>query len=166
MKYVALRRVVGLVLTVFLMIFIFSMSAQNAEVSNQTSGGVIRFTVSLLYPGFNGLGEQAQNQIISSLQGFVRSTAHFLVFALLGGLWLFAADCFLKKKWFKLSVSFAGSVLYAAFDEFHQTLVPGRSGEFRDVCIDAAGVLIGVFLSLLIGRLLRRRSAKKQAAAQ
>jgi VanZ family protein len=36
------------------------------------------------------------------------------------------------------------AILYGASDEFHQTLVPTRSGTIRDVLIDTAGILIAV----------------------
>lgn len=35
------------------------------------------------------------------------------------------------------------TILYAISDEFHQTLVPTRTGQPRDVLIDTAGALIG-----------------------
>ncbi|OGK14550.1 hypothetical protein A3C98_02120 [Candidatus Roizmanbacteria bacterium RIFCSPHIGHO2_02_FULL_37_15] len=34
------------------------------------------------------------------------------------------------------------SILYAALDEFHQTLVPTREGKIRDVIIDTAGIIL------------------------
>lgn len=37
-------------------------------------------------------------------------------------------------------VSAGLAVLYAASDEFHQTLVPGRNGRLSDVIIDSVGV--------------------------
>ena len=50
-------------------------------------------------------------------------------------------------------IAWAVGTIYAKKDEFHQTLVPGRSGEVLDVCIDAAGVLCGVvIMSVLVGR--------------
>ena len=159
MKYVALRRVVGLILTVFLMVFIFSMSAQNAEASNQTSGGVIRFTLSLVYPGFNSLGQQAQNQIVSSLQGLVRSTAHFSVFA---------AHCFsyliftLTLEKLKLLMRYLSSiifsVLYAVSDEIHQLFTPGRAFQFTDVLVDTLGIMLGAAVMYLIMKLIKKRT--------
>ena len=47
-------------------------------------------------------------------------------------------------------IAWAVGTLYAMTDEFHQTLVPGRSGEVLDVCIDAAGVLCGVVIMCII----------------
>ena len=43
-------------------------------------------------------------------------------------------------------------VAYAASDELHQHFVPGRHAAVYDVAIDAAGVLIGVFLVARVGR--------------
>ena len=48
--------------------------------------------------------------------------------------------------------------LYASTDEFHQTFVPGRSGEIRDILIDTFGVLLGALIvTRLIPSLLQRR---------
>jgi hypothetical protein len=38
------------------------------------------------------------------------------------------------------------SILYAILDEYHQTFVPGRGGNWRDVAIDTFGVGIGCAL--------------------
>ena len=51
------------------------------------------------------------------------------------------------------------SVTYAAADEFHQTLVPGRGGAITDVLIDAAGALAGI---ALLGAWWRRSPAGHQ----
>lgn len=40
-------------------------------------------------------------------------------------------------------IAFAGAVLYAASDEFHQTLVAGRRGTIEDVAADAIGGFVG-----------------------
>ena len=48
---------------------------------------------------------------------------------------------------------------YAVTDEIHQHFVPGRSCELRDICIDSAGVLCGVLITLL----LHRRTATANA---
>ena len=55
-------------------------------------------------------------------------------------------------------IAWAVGAIYAMTDEFHQTLVPGRSGEVLDVCIDAAGVLCGVVVMSIIAE--RRRDKK------
>lgn len=40
-------------------------------------------------------------------------------------------------------VAFVAAALYAASDEFHQTLVPGRQGDLADLVADGIGVLLG-----------------------
>lgn len=44
------------------------------------------------------------------------------------------------------AIAFAGAVLYAASDEFHQTLVPGRQGSLADLGADAVGAFLGAGL--------------------
>ena len=62
-------------------------------------------------------------------------------------------------------ISFSGKVLaweigafYAVTDEFHQFFVAGRSCEFRDMCIDAAGVLCGCVLYSLFHLITEHRT--------
>jgi len=159
-------RVLSVLLLFLCMAVIYWFSDQQSAASSAISGGMTEDVIAFLFPQFSDWPLKLQADVYFFIEVCLRKAAHFLVFALLGGLWLFAADCFLKKKWFKLSVSFAGSVLYAAFDEFHQTLVPGRSGEFRDVCIDAVGALLGIFAVWLfmkiVTALMRRKALKKK----
>lgn len=41
-------------------------------------------------------------------------------------------------------ITLAICILYASIDEIHQSFIPGRSGEFRDVLIDTFGALLGI----------------------
>jgi VanZ family protein len=70
----------------------------------------------------------------------VRKTVHFLEYAILFGLYFRAlgntTKLSLPKTYF---LSFVLALLYAISDEFHQTLVAGRTGLPRDVLIDGAG---------------------------
>ncbi len=68
----------------------------------------------------------------------LRKIAHFCEYAVLGGLLLRALG--------RELVAVAAGALYAASDELHQHFVPGRHAAFRDVAIDAAGVVAGVLL--------------------
>lgn len=76
----------------------------------------------------------------------VRKAAHFTEYFLLGTSLRWASD--------SSGIMWAAGTLYAVTDEVHQLLVPGRSCELRDICIDAAGVLTGVLLMAA----LRKRS--------
>jgi VanZ like family len=68
----------------------------------------------------------------------LRKLAHFCEYAILGALLLRALG--------RETHAVAAGVAYAATDELHQHFVAGRHAAFRDVAIDAAGVLAGVLL--------------------
>jgi VanZ family protein len=74
----------------------------------------------------------------------LRKLGHAFVFGGLTVLWCWALRPVTRNP---LPIGGAISVAYAIFDEYHQSLVEGRSGTAVDVGIDAAG--IGVALLLL-----------------
>ena len=51
---------------------------------------------------------------------------------------------------------------YAVTDEFHQSFVPGRSCELRDVVIDSCGVLTGVLAALLAEWIRAQREEERR----
>ena len=84
---------------------------------------------------------------------FVRKLGHFSEYAVLG---FFAFAYFSNifqtgREKIQLETSFFISFLfcfsYAVSDEFHQTFVIGRNGNFIDVLIDSVGVLFGIIIS-------------------
>lgn len=73
---------------------------------------------------------------------------HFIEFAVLGFLAV-RAFCYplLKDSWHvSVALSVAYSVLYAAFDEWHQSFIPGRIASGGDLVADTSGALLGIFL--------------------
>ena len=47
--------------------------------------------------------------------------------------------------------------LYACSDEYHQTFIPGRAGQFSDVLVDMAGAAFGILLTYPLA-LLRKET--------
>ena len=87
---------------------------------------------------------------------FVRKLGHFSEYAILG---FFAFAYFSNifqtgREKIQLETSFFISFLfcfsYAVSDEFHQTFVIGRDGNFIDVLIDSGGVLFGIIISIIL----------------
>lgn len=87
---------------------------------------------------------------------FVRKLGHFSEYAILG---FFAFAYFSNifqtgREKIQLETSFFISFLfcfsYAVSDEFHQTFVIGRDGNFIDVLIDSVGVLFGIMISYIL----------------
>lgn len=87
---------------------------------------------------------------------FLRKLGHFSEYAILG---FFAFAYFSNifqtgREKIQLETSFFISFLfcfsYAVSDEFHQTFVIGRDGNFMDVLIDSGGVLFGIIISIIL----------------
>jgi len=79
---------------------------------------------------------------------FLKKTAHFMEYAILTGLYIYALKRTTHHTWSCIILfAICLSSLYALSDEFHQTFVPGREPRIRDVIIDITGSLsIGLFL--------------------
>jgi len=133
----------------FIMIIIFAFSSKPAEISGQSSMTIANRIYSI-YERITGRVKNDEERLrdLETVDHIVRKGAHITEFALLAAamawpLWISG----LRR--LRLALGTIGlTVIYAVSDEFHQTFVPGRSGEIRDVCIDAAGAVIGYFVFL------------------
>jgi VanZ family protein len=78
----------------------------------------------------------------------LRKIGHAAEYAVLGLLLLRAVG--------RVLPAAAAALAYAVSDEIHQAFVPGRQAAVRDVLVDAAGILLGVYA---LPRLARRERA-------
>jgi len=88
---------------------------------------------------------------------------HFIEFAIFGALlWRSANRWKLSLTRIKLLIIalIIGSI-YAAFDEFHQFLVPGRNSDFADWIADAIGLAVGIVVAYIF--ISEKRRLKKYA---
>ncbi len=158
-------RIVSAVAVVALMVLIFCFSAQNAQSSDNLSGGVIRSVVEFVDRDFDTLPVEQQSKVIASLQFIVRKSAHFSEYALLGFLTANALRTYGIKKRFKYILPPIISMLYATSDEIHQYFVPGRACRALDVLIDTSGAVFGtaIFAGVfwIILKIGRRKNDKK-----
>lgn len=136
-------RYILIICVIILCCKIFGFSNQNGEVSKNTSS---RFTVVILKI-FNIENDEIAVQIFDPL---VRKVAHFSVYMLLGILLMCTSETFKWQRVYKFDFSTMFAFLFASSDELHQRFVPGRSGEFADVCLDTVGAMIGVLIVLII----------------
>ena len=141
-------------LVVSLMAFIFVMSAEPAVESSETSGRTLKIIFGIIYPGFRDLNGEQQQKIIEQNQHFIRKTAHFTLYTVMGILVSLAVAQHIKK--FSL-ISYAIGTLYAVTDEIHQLYVPGRSGQISDVLLDSSGVLLGCIIIFILYRYVNRK---------
>lgn len=106
------------------------------------------------------LPRERVNQVVT----LARKGAHLTEYAVLAILFWRAVRPFLKSNpqewnWKLAFASVAFVALYAATDEFHQTLVPGRQGSPRDVLIDTTGAIGGMIFLWLIWKWRSKRSS-------
>lgn len=145
---------------------IFGFSGQTGERSSALSGGVLHGLFSALVPGFRDMSGAAQAELMGPWQLWIRKTAHFLVYLVLGALTALAAGSHpLRRRW-KFLLPAALCLLYAAGDEFHQSFIPGRAPQVRDVCIDFAGALTGILLTRLFCSLWERHRRKRASGGE
>lgn len=133
------------------MLFIFYLSAQVAEQSNQLSAGITQAIMKLLGRLAPGIEPD-----LNSFNYFVRKNAHFMAYLVLG---LLSSNALGKNRPNSLRNALLAlliCVLYAISDEVHQLFVPGRGGRATDVLIDSAGALVGIGLYFGVMKLRHR----------
>ena len=139
---------------------IFAFSLEDADQSSETSGRIIRWLLAHFDTTFLELSPEEQLLRVGEWSFVVRKLAHFSLFAVMGLLSIaaFSVDLPLRRAFpAALGLGTARGVL----DEVQQAFVPGRSCEFRDMCIDAAGVLLGAAFLFLILHLIQRKKLKR-----
>lgn len=125
--------------------FIWGNSLLPREVSAQFSRLVGRM-LDWLIPGQDtvvGVGEG---------NGILRKIAHFTEFCCLGVLMRWMAQMLQSLPWKRLMFPILAGAAVACIDETIQCFVPGRGPGILDVCIDAAGVALGVLILTLVNR--------------
>ena len=147
------------------MAVIFYFSAQPGEMSSGESNAVSERLMLLLGPWIRALSPAAKEALFSTVDFVIRKAAHlaeYAILAILHALWICRSGAETGKLYSgRLALAWLLAAAYAATDEIHQRFVPGRSGEARDVLIDAIGALAGVLLMLAIHSLKRKKAAWK-----
>lgn len=164
---------------------IFLFSTQDGMASGQLSSGFLHRFVLFFLPKTVA----ADTDLVHALEFVVRKGAHMTEYGILAILALAQLKTYFPwnfRKSMKISDNFLSGertghrrtllryplfqfliaiffvFLYACTDEFHQTFVSGRSGQFRDVLIDTTGGLMGGLVFLLSAYLIRKKKEAKQ----
>ena len=157
--------IIWLIFTIIWMSVIFSFSAKKAVESEGMSHSVGKEIGRLIVPQFTSWSEERQEQFAKMIDFPVRKCAHASEYAVLGVLMLGTAYSFSAERGKKNRLlCWCAGTAYAATDEFHQLFVPGRSCQFRDVCIDSAGILTGIVLFSMIKHQIAKYNEKKKVA--
>ncbi|MBR2744206.1 MAG: VanZ family protein [Clostridia bacterium] len=157
-----LKRAIFAILIIINCIVIFVFSSENSTKSNQTSGVVVERVVTTI----SKVNKKVKKETLrDKVTFYVRKTAHFSIYTLLG-VWLMnEANTFDISTKRKIILCIVFGALYAITDEFHQSFVSGRSMEIRDMCIDTCGVLFGCLLVMLAGKVINLIKSKNKETA-
>jgi VanZ family protein len=129
--------------------WIFSNSMQEGAVSSERSENVteiVQEVVGTIAP--SSPIATATGSDFDRLHNFVRKSAHFLEYALLGALLLWSCLSYTRLKRFLFAPPCV-AFLVATFDECIQSYVSDRMSSITDVCIDSFGALAGMIFALL-----------------
>ena len=154
-------RVVLWILTLGMCVLIFGFSAQDGEESMKTSDVIAKPITNEIASRRPKMTTREYRLLYNNVQHYVRKTAHFTEYAILGVLVFLLGKSYAWRCAPLISVLF--SLVYASGDEWHQKVSGVRTGMWQDVVLDTSGSLIGILLCMLIIHFYRRyRQSKEQ----
>lgn len=133
-----MNKYLSLLFTLSWMGVIFYFSHQPGDESGALSGGVLESLEAVL--SIN----------LEPYHTFIRKSAHFIVYFILGVFVVHTLFDFNVKPRQGIIIAILFCLLYAISDEMHQTFIANRSGELRDVIIDTIGASVGIYIMTLI----------------
>lgn len=143
-KSVAIKRVVLSLLTLFLIAYIFINSSFDADASDTQSLGVTAMLNDILH---------SLNINIILSNHFVRKSAHFTEYFVLGVLLFYTAKAYFSKIDYKIIVAPISGLVVACVDETIQLFATGRSGQITDVLLDFSGICTAVLILYVISKM-------------
>lgn len=147
-------RILLWILLLLNMAVIFAFSSRTAEESTVASDAVLAKPMEVydaIHPETAG-----DYQVYWWFQFIVRKAAHVAEYASLC-MWATGLLCAYRVR-FAYPLGGGFTAFYAATDELHQLLVPGRDGKITDWMFDCLGALVGLLIVYLIIRMVRKRT--------
>lgn len=157
-------RILSTAVVLLWMSVIFGFSGQQAKESSGLSEKVSRAAVTVVNKaGHMEWDENTVTAYAEKIEYPVRKCAHMTEYAILS---LLVFVMFGTYGMPHSRIRYVSSILYvfcyASTDEFHQLFVPGRSGQFTDVCIDTTGAILAMLLLSLLCRVCRRKNSNNR----
>lgn len=140
-----LKKYFGIALIIITLIVIVYFSNQPIEISRNQTRYAKRLILSII-------GEDSGIRNLSFGIG-LRNLAHLFLYGVLGFLVALVQRGF---GWKIVFYSLLGVLIFALLDEFHQSFVPGRGAELKDVGTDLMGGTIGIAFAGVLKKVFRR----------
>jgi len=136
------KRLISWLAVVLWLVLIFVLSAQSVHKSNGLSKGIAEEMVKIIEKI-----SPDRHINIGRFNHYLRKTAHFLSYTMLAILVMNVLRMMSANGGKRIAIALAVCILFAISDEFHQLFVPGRGAQVKDVLIDTAGAIVGIFTS-------------------
>ena len=136
------KRIILTILLVIWMIVIFMFSNETGEASKTRSDGVARTTINVVTGvTHKKVTNKEKEKMIDNTRWFVRKTAHFTLYFILGILVYFTLSSYgINKRIIVFTIGIC--LLYAITDEIHQLLIGSRTFKITDILIDTSGATL------------------------
>ncbi len=138
---------------------IFYASHKTSSESNMTSKNIIKTSLKIAIGVTNKFHitkikptESNINQIVEELNYPVRKLAHAMEYFILAIISYFLLKKLGLNKVLCLIISLIFCFCFSLSDEYHQTFIAQRTGQFTDCLIDTLGATIGTCLTFLISK--------------
>lgn len=156
------KKVIQSIPAVLWMWLIFFMSHQVAADSSEASGRLAYWIGVFVRKVSSHWDSARQAELMDLIVMVLRKGAHMAAYFMLALLVCYAVTSWVSKPRYQYLLTIGISFVYSISDEIHQLLVPGRSGELRDVLIDTAGVLLAMLIVLIIRKLRGIRETRHE----
>lgn len=149
------KKIISLLLLAIWMIIIFYFSNQQGEGSGNTSKTISKIIVRIIDIQ-KQYTSQEQAVLVEIVEPVIRKLAHYTIYTIGGIIIVNCVYQFYNKEKRIIEVSAGIGILYAISDEIHQFVIPGRSGNIKDVIIDSLGILTGMAIFLLTKEIFKK----------
>ncbi len=144
------KKIIKWILVVIWMGVIFYFSNFNSVKStNQSRSIVSKTNIVEIYEEKNSV---TNDTALENVDRLFRKVAHVIEFFILAILVCNLASEYNSSLSKTIFISFVVCFIYSISDEVHQLLIPGRSGEIRDIIKDNIGVSLGLLLFYIFKR--------------
>lgn len=147
-----LKKVLYILATLLVLIFIFYNSMQDGKDSANTSTAVLNYINNFM----------KSININFRLSGhIVRKTAHFVEFFVFGIFIMLTLDSFKEKSYASFGYPLFFCIFVPTIDEYIQTFSNGRGSSVKDVLLDFLGAITGVIIIYIIVFIQNKRRSKR-----
>jgi len=139
------KRIIILLLLITFASITFIFSNSTGKNSNNTSDIVTEKILDIYsFITKKKITQDRRKELILEMRIYIRKTAHFTVYLVLGILTYLLINTYEIKH--KILISILISCLFACTDEIHQLFIDGRTGSLIDVFIDTLGSSVGILI--------------------